>query len=184
MRLLGLLLVANYASSSHVMIVDAVKFTRPSDFDVLLNDIHESDLHLIAQMDGVSYLNVSNNATPVFPVEGMIMGGHKRLMVNLLVRVRRTGVYRNVVFMIDTGSPYTFLSHTAIGALVGEQGNIPSALRLDIHGTLSMVCYMSPRDKHFSDLNLLGTDFLETNTIQMHMDWKEKTFLLYTRSAW
>ena len=177
--LLILACTANHALTSHVMIVDVVKFTRPSDFDVLLHDIQESDLHLIAQMEGASYLNRSSDTAPGFPVEGMIMGGCKRLMVNLLVRMRKSEFYTNVVFMVDTGSPYTFLSFAAIDALMGRQGNVPAALKLDIHGAHSMVCYMSPRDKHFSDVNLLGTDFLEMNTMQIFMDWKLKTFLLY-----
>ena len=164
-----------------VFVIDAFKFTRPYDFDVLLNDIHESDLHLIAQLDGVSYLNVSAETVPHFPVEGMIMGGHKRLMVNLLVRLRKANHYRNIVFMMDTGSPYTFLSYSAMEALVGSAHNIPAALRLEIHGTQSMVCYMSPEDKHFADINLLGTDFLEMKGIQMQMDWRQRTFQLYDR---
>ena len=166
---------------SSVLVIDAVKFTRPYEYDVLLNDIHESDLHLIAQMDGVAYLNTSSDTTPLFPVEGVIIGGHKRLMVNLLVRLRKTyHHYRNIVFMVDTGSPYTFLSHIALEALIGSDSrNIPAAVRLEIHGTQSMVCYMSPRDKHFADINLLGTDFLEMKGIQMQMDWKQKTFQLY-----
>lgn len=169
---------------SQVLVIDAVRFTRPYDFDVLLNDIHESDLHLIAQMNGLAYLNVSDEPMPTYPVEGMIVGGHRRLMVNLMVRARRSAgnPYRNVVFLIDTGSPYTFLSRTAMEALIGEgtsHDDVPAAMRLEVHGSPSMICYTSPRDKHFADINLLGTDFLEMKGIQLQMDWAQKTFQLY-----
>jgi hypothetical protein len=50
---------------------------------------------------------------------------------------------------------------------------------LDVHGARSMVCYLSPRDKHFADINLLGTDFLETHRAQLRMDWAQKTFQLH-----
>ena len=87
---------------------------------------------------------------------------HSRL--TMPVMVEGTGPF---AFMIDTGSPYTFLSHTAMAALIGGAGaNVPVALRLDVHGARSMVCYLSPRDKHFADINLLGTDFLETRRAQ------------------
>ena len=174
-----LLLCLCTPSLNSVLVVDAVKFLRPSDFDVLLNDIHESDLYLFAQMDGVSYLNVSTEA-PVFPVEGMIMGGHRRFMVNLLVRLRRAPEFRNVVFMLDTGSPYTFLSRSAMEALVGPGVNVPAALKLEIHGAQAMVAYMSPPDKHFADINLLGVDFLEMKGAQIQTNWAQKTFQLGT----
>jgi hypothetical protein len=160
------------------LVIDTVRFVRPCQYDVLLNDITEDELRLIAQMDGVSYLGPSNTV-PEFPVEGTIVGGNKRFMVNLLVRRRRASEYMNVVFMVDTGSPYTFLSRSAMEAVTGPGAdNLPAALRLEIHGNQSMVCYMSPPDKHFADINLLGTDFLELNGAQIHVDWAQRTFLL------
>ena len=158
--------------------MDSVKFLRPDDFDVLLTDMAESDLHLMAQLEGVGYLNVSR-AEPSFPVEGLIMGAHRRFMINLLVRQRAMAYsndYRNVIFMIDTGSPYTFLSTSAMSAIVGSDKNVPSMMRLDIHGNQSLVCYLSPPNKHFADINLLGTDFLEMKRAQLDVDWPQKTF--------
>jgi hypothetical protein len=160
------------------LVIDSVKFVRPDDFDVLLTDMAESDLHLMAQLEGVGYLNVSN-AEPLFPVEGLIMGAHRRFMVNLLVRRRAAAYsdnYRNVIFMVDTGSPYTFLSAAAMSALVGPDKNVPSMMRLEIHGNQSIVCYLSPPDKHFAEINLLGMDFLEMKRAQLDVDWTQKTF--------
>ena len=67
------------------LVIDSVKFLRPDDFDVLLTDMPESDLHLMAQLEGIGYLN-DFKAEPSFPVEGLIMGAHRRFMVSLLVR--------------------------------------------------------------------------------------------------
>ena len=160
------------------MVVDAVNFMRPSDFDVLLNDINEADLFLIAEMEGAPYLNISASK-PVFPVEGMVMGTNRRYMVNLLVRRKNAQQYRNVVFMVDTGSPYTFLSKTAMEAMVGPNANIPSILKLEIQGEDSIICYLSPPDKHFADVNLLGMDFLEMRGANLITDWHRKTFVLH-----
>ena len=159
------------------LVIDSVKFLRPDDFDVLLTDMAESDLHLMAQLEGVGYLNVSRTQ-PSFPVEGLIMGAHRRFMVNLLVRRRATVDFRNVIFMIDTGSPYTFLSTAAMSAMVGPDKNVPHMMRLEIHGNQSIVCYLSPPDKHFADINLLGMDFLEMRRVQFDVDWQQKTFLI------
>jgi len=161
------------------LVIESVKFLRPDDFDVLLTDMAGSDLYLMAQLEGVSYLNVST-IEPVFPVEGLIMGPHRRFMINLLVR-RRASVdlqYRNVVFMVDTGSPYTFLSTAAMSALVGAGNNVPSMMRLEIHGNQSLVCHLSPPDKHFAEINLLGTDWLEMKRVQLDVDWIQKSFVM------
>ena len=178
---IGLFIFSSIASSSSaqgVLVIDAVKFLRPYDFDVLLNDINENDLHLIAQMDGISYLNTSN-LTPEFPVEGMIMGPHNRLMINLLTRKRKTSEYRNVIYMVDTGSPYTFLSKSAIEIISGSTENIPAALKIEIQGSQSIVGYMSPPNRHFADINLLGMDFLQMKSAQIVTDWAQKTFKIY-----
>ena len=64
-------------SCASSLVIDSVKFLRPDDFDVLLTDIAESDLHLMAQLEGVGYLNISS-AVPSFPAEGLIMGAQRR----------------------------------------------------------------------------------------------------------
>ena len=172
-----------FDASSSTFVIDTVKFLKPSDFDVLLNDINETDLHLIAEMEGAPYLNVST-LQPVFPVEGMVMGMNKRYMVNLLARRKNTVHFKNVVFMVDTGSPYTFISKAAMEAMVGPDANVPSIIKLDIQGEHSMVCYLSPPDKHFADVNLLGMDFLEMKGAHLITDWPQKTFVLHDSNSY
>ena len=164
--------------SSDVMIIDSVRFMKPSDFDVLLSDITETDLFLIAEMEGAPYLNISVQR-PKFPVEGMLMGTNRRYMVNLLARRKHSRDFKNVVFMVDTGSPYTFLSKTAMAAMVGSNANIPPILKLEIQGDNAIVCHLSPPDKHFADVNLLGTDYLEMKGINLITDWPRRTFALH-----
>jgi hypothetical protein len=176
MRNVILLLYCVSRCCASPLVIESVKFLQPDDFDVLLTDMAECDLHLMAQLEGVGYLNVSRTE-PSFPVEGLIMGAHRRFMVNLLVRRRATVEYRNVIFMVDTGSPYTFLSAAAMSALVGPDKNVLPMMRLDIHGNQSMVCYLSPPDKHFAEINLLGMDFLEMKRVQLDVDWQQKTFV-------
>ena len=153
------------------------------DVDVLLNDIDESDLYHLAEMEGAPYLSVSARE-PVFPVEGVVVGANKRYMVNLLVRKKSTtGPYRNVVFMVDTGSPYTFLSMAAMGSMVDDDANLPLILNVEIQGTPPVICHLSPPDRHFADVNLLGMDFLEMKGAHLITDWPRKTFLLHNATS-
>jgi hypothetical protein len=162
---------------------DDVKFLKPFDFDVLLSDINEGDLYLIAEMEGAPYLNISSTQKPIFPVEGLVMGMNRRYMINLSVRRKNTKHFKNVVFMVDTGSPYTFLSLTAMKAMVGPGENIPSIMKLEIQGKASVICYLSPSDKHFADVNLLGMDFLEMSRSNLITDWQKKTFVMYDSNS-
>jgi hypothetical protein len=173
----------NRLDASSTLVVDTVKFLKPSDFDVLLNDINEIDLYLIGEMEGAQYLNVST-LQPVFPVEGMVMGMNKRYMVNLLARRKNTQHFRNVIFMVDTGSPYTFISKSTMEAMVGPDLNVPSIIKLEIQGETSMICYLSPPDKHFVDVNLLGMDFLEMKGAHLITDWPKKTFVLHDSNSY
>jgi hypothetical protein len=173
----------NRLDASSTLVVDTVKFLKPSDFDVMLSDINETDLYLIGEMEGAQYLNVST-LQPVFPVEGMVMGMNKRYMVNLLARRKNTQHFRNVIFMVDTGSPYTFISKTTMEAVVGLDSNIPSIIKLEIQGENSMICYLSPPDKHFADVNLLGMDFMEMRGAHLITDWHQKTFALHDSNSY
>ena len=167
---------------SSALVVDTAKFLKPSDFDVVLNDINETDLYLIGEMEGVLYLNVSTSQ-PIFPVERIVMGMNRRYMVNLLARRKNTQHFRNVFFMVDTGSPYTFISKTTMEAMVRPDSSIPSMIKLEIQGETSMICYLSPPDKHFADVNLLGMDFLEMKGAHLITDWPQKTFVLHDSNS-
>ena len=135
--------------------MNAVKFLKPSDFDVWPNNINEKDLYLIGEMERTPYQNLSM-VLPVFPVEGIIvMGMNKRYMVNLLVRRKNAQHFKNIVFMVIRGSPYTFISKTVMEAMVGTNINLPSIIKLEIHGEISMICYLSSPEKHFADVNIL-----------------------------
>ncbi len=170
--------VENRLYSSSTLVVDTVKFLKPSDFDVSLNDINEADLYLLGEMEGAQYLNVSM-LRPVFPVQGMVMGINRRYMVNLLARRKNSQHFRNVIFMVDTGSPYTFISKTTMEAMVGPNSNVTSIIKLEVQGETSMICYLSPPEKHFAHVNLLGMDFLEMKGAHLITDWPQKTFILH-----
>jgi hypothetical protein len=64
-------------------------------------------------------------------------------------------------------------------ALVGKPGcNIGPTMDVMIHTKKVIVCHLSPHDKHFADVNVLGMDFLSKNLISLSMDYKHKSFRL------
>jgi hypothetical protein len=78
----------------------------------------------------------------------------------------------NVLFLIDTGSPNTFLSDKAREALVGNTGcNIGSMMGVSIQSLTNIECHISPHDKHFADVNVLGADFLVKNGLTLKANY-------------
>ena len=111
-----------------------------------------------------------------FPVEGEIYGPNKRLMVNLACRRRGTITSAiNVIFLIDTGSPASYLSAKAMEALIGNPGShLPQQLPVMVQSLKVVECHISPLDKHFADVNVLGADFLVENGLTLKANYGSK----------
>jgi len=63
--------------------------------------------------------------------------------------------------------------------LIGNPGShVPQQLPVMIHSDNVIVCHLSPHDKHFADVNVLGMDFLSENFLSLSMDYKDKSFQL------
>ncbi len=53
-------------------------------------------------------------------------------------------------------------------ALIGNPGShLPQQLPVMIHAKKVIECHLSPRDKHFADVNVLGADFLVENGLTL-----------------
>ena len=64
-------------------------------------------------------------------------------------------------------------------AFVGKPGcNIGTMMGVRIHTKKVTVCHVSPHDKHFADVNVLGMDFLSDNRLSLSMDYKQNSFQL------
>ena len=168
------------SESSTYSIHDPPGYIKPSLQDMLLTDITAEELLTIAKRLEVDYLGPAAEFPCSFPKSGKIHGNNKRLMVSL--SCRRDGNNSkpiNIIFLIDTGSPNTFLSDKAMEALVGKPGcNIGPTMDVMIHSDAIITCHLSPHDKHFSDVNVLGMDFFSENLLSLSMDYKHKSFRL------
>ena len=131
----------------------------------------------VSSFYGVKYLSKADDS-PAWPVKGHIYGPFMRLMINLQVRRNTSKNYKNIAFIIDTGSPVTYLSLKAFEALTGGDYIAPSLI-LNMHGDeKGFACEMSPNSSHFSTLNILGMDYLLHINAQLQYDWRGRTFML------
>jgi hypothetical protein len=169
--------------------------SRPSQTDFHLLDIKHETLLTIGKLLGIQYLG-RDDRLPTYPVTGKIYGQSSiLLMVNLLCTRQNLGGKQgpqiNVVFLIHTGSPVSFLSQQAMQALIEEpEAQVPGILDVNIHDGCVVRCHLSPKDKDFQDVNVLGMDYISSRracillkddeTVELcssHRDCQKKAFI-------
>lgn len=156
-------------------------YVEPSMQDLLLLDVKHETLIEIGENLEIEYLNHTDE-TPTFPVIGLLFMPNSRIMVNLVCsRQKRRGfhgAHLNVVFLVDTGSPMTYISHQAMRALINvPDSNLPKSMMVNIHGTVTQG-HLSPKDKHFADVNVLGMDYLVSRQLSLKMNYNDKVAVL------
>ncbi|KAJ1340341.1 hypothetical protein BSLG_005043 [Batrachochytrium salamandrivorans] len=113
---------------------------------------------------------------------GRIKGQTHRLMVPLVCRRQPTKPKQvpsvNIIFLIDTGSPVTYICQEAMEALIGKDSPLPQAMYAKIHSEKAIEVHLSPKGSHFADVNVLGMDFIVKNRVYPRLDFDEETFIL------
>lgn len=143
------------------------QYVSPKQQDLLLTDVKEEDLKLsIASELNIGFLSEPSDS-PKWPLEGILFGHNYRPFV--CMQVKRKSITKNVFFLVDTGSPHTYLSKTTIDAL-GVQDVIPENFSVDIHGIKANV-NMSPIGSHYQDINVLGSDSLSRHRLVLQADY-------------
>ena len=175
------------SSNFHHMVINEVPgyYIEPSLQNLLLVDLKHETLLEIGENLEIQYLGQSETESPTYPVTGLIFLPNMRLMVNLVCsRQKRDGTNGhliNVIFLINTGSPVTYLSQQAIQALINfPAANTPRSLSIRIHDGTVILCHVSPQDKHFADVNVLGMDYLSSRQLSISLDYKKKTVKLFS----
>ena len=165
-------------------LIDPPGYIKPSLQDLLLTDIDTKVLREIARTMEVEYLGHASFPGS-FPVEGRIWVPNHRLMVNLVCRrqTKSDSPTRNIVFLIDTGSPVTYLCQAAMESLIGKGCNLPQTLFVEIHTEEVIQTHISPKESHFAEVNVLGMDFLCKNRVFPVPNWSKETFNLCATST-
>jgi hypothetical protein len=151
---------------------DARGYIAPNIIDIMLVDInHTILLKEVAEELGVKYLGPAEIVLH-FPVKGVLFGINRRIMVNFSCRKKnivQSYPWINVIFLCDTGSPSSYLSAYAMTALLGTDDHIPELMRVDT-GDFSHTFHLSIPGSHFSEVNVLGMDFLCKASLSIMMD--------------
>jgi predicted aspartyl protease len=139
---------------------------RPFDFDVLVTDIHESDLIEISE-------TLAEVASGSFPVHGIIYGNLQRVFVTLHVRKRDRIVA--APFLVDIGAPYTFLTPDTLARLGYEQSTPTSAI-VTLQGMDHATVYVS--HGHFANINILGQDTMMTFGLNLAIGYRSRRVVI------
>lgn len=141
----------------------------PKLFDVLINDITDTDLMHIGDELGAVRLSTVRKETYDYPVTGLIYGPTLRVFVPLVVKKRHASIY--VHFLFDTGSPNTYLREDTMRAL-GFTENVPSDTMVTING-VGITAYLSRG--HFENVDLMGQDWMAFLRAKVALDYGLKT---------
>ena len=146
-----------------------------SMYDVFITDIKDSSFLDIARA-----LNCTPRLTPtqvseekLFPVTGTFYGPCRRIFVPLIVRCGM-GDAINVLFLVDTCAPMTFLRADTLKAL-GFTESTPECANVTVHGQRLAVGLSRG---HFAQVDLLGQDFFVQLGGTTIIDYRELTCLI------
>lgn len=166
------------------MLVNPPGYVAPDQQDLMLLDITSAVLHSTRWIGhGKQYLSPADSFPLSWPATGLIFGHNKRLMINLpcrRVKSNRGHEALNVFFLVDTGSPYSYLCKEAMDALIGRELDHQLGQLSIVIQTTDKVMQMnlSQTLSHFQDVNILGMDFLFHYDLSMVVDMPVSRFKL------
>ncbi|KAI6188278.1 hypothetical protein M3Y98_00337800 [Aphelenchoides besseyi] len=133
-------------------------YIKPKEYDVLLTDMDEEELKELGIREKIPNLSAGQFPSLIFPVDGVVYGPFGRFMVPLVCqRVRNPKSPIVVWFLVDQGSPHTFLSEKTIRALIDPEDTLSEGIVAAIQDPNSQIeCHTS--HGHFSEVNLLGVN--------------------------
>jgi hypothetical protein len=186
---------ASPTSSEDSLVHDNPDYVAPEKQDILLTDVTSARLHgRIGTILGKAYLSeeISSDYLKLEKaLRGVLFPPNNRYMVNLVCRrdSQRNSPsspngptsWHNVFFLVDTGSPNSFLCSEAMEALIGNRGctsNIPPAMRIELFASRDVItCNLPGVDTHYTDVNILGSDVVG-NLADISTNSKRKEFTL------
>lgn len=175
---------ASSKGSDDSIIMDDPNYIHPSQMDILLSDIDSvylhGDLSSLLQVEYLSVVSPEDQTELVNQtrVAGKILDRNTRLIINIPCRresrrndptsPRSALPYRNVFFVVDTGSPHSFLCQEAMEALLPTTNDgisIPRMIRVELCPGAIFEFHLSPPGSHYSDVNILGGNVLRTTDL-------------------
>jgi hypothetical protein len=150
--------------------------SSPEKYDGLLPDITHDKLMDVAQTLNVTYLEESQEIAHivdgVMALRGTLYGTFLRPMVNVAIFAAKYKKPINVIFLVDTASPYVYVCESAMAAL-GFNDHFPGSFKFHIAGcpNVALQAHMSKRDSHFSGINVIGQSALSKLRAKVTFDY-------------
>ncbi|PUU78570.1 hypothetical protein B9Z19DRAFT_1126630 [Tuber borchii] len=136
----------------------------------------------IASKFGIKYLakaKIAEAKKPAEMVKGYIYGAGFRPLIPLRVAYGDIGGW--VFFLLDSGSPVTYLSIQVCDRLHIQRSGWFTKVWI---GGYSHDVMQEPEEPQFTDLNILGGDFLHPNKGQVWYDYVEGKVTAYFGGGW
>ena len=147
----------------------------PTEFDVLLTDVHSRDLHhdISVRLRRLYLQDIEDDN--IDSTEGILWGPNNRVFVAMVVRMGSKKKY--VHFLVDTGSPHTYVSQEVFTSFGRMHPNPNNPVSLHINGR-PLTVLQSPERSHFEDVNIVGTNYMKTFNCVLNIDFaKDKVTL-------
>lgn len=145
----------------------------PTEFDVLLPDVHSKDLHEnISNILNIKYLETAES-DDVKEAVGIVHGWHNRVFVSTVMK--KGDRLRHVHFLVDTGSPFTYICNEVLQSLGVEVSHPHTPVTVHINGMPTIILQSHG---HFDDVNLLGTNFMKLHGCVLTANFEKNTVKL------
>ena len=143
--------------------------------NLILTDIASADLHgSLSKLLNAKYLeDAQENQQKLYTG---IRFGQGRLMFSLPTKIKNKT--KNAIYLLDTSSPFNYLCEETITAFKVE---IPTAtFAISISG-INCDALVSGIITHFSEMNILGSDFLHKSKAILNFDFEKDVFKIHLR---
>lgn len=170
--------------------MEATDYVAVESFDVLLTDLKAEDIARIAVGQGVKHLSPAKHQNIDAPtttiIKGTTFGENARILVMAVVSRSSSKQSQqvisplNVAMLVDTGSPYVFLTAKTWSILGVKREDLPNdQAYVKING-VRVFAHMS--GNHFQDIDILGASFLKF--CKLTVDYPEATVELQISTAY
>lgn len=112
------------------------------------------------------------------PLEGIVRGRYSRCFIPCVISFHAHTI--KTAFLLDTGATGTFIGRPTWdklreGGAEDVGGADTTTLRVTLNGETRQEVTLSPPDRHFADIDVIGTDFLNHMEARVHVDYKRQT---------
>jgi hypothetical protein len=145
-------------------------------YDCLISDMHPPDYDIISNILGKTNLEKTTES-PELTINGIFHGMQDRLICPLIISKGQIKIW--VIFLIDTGSAFTYLNEDTFNSLFSTKKEFNNRLRVNLHGLEDFSCLISSKtDKKLGNVNIIGQDFLRRYGVILKINYNFPSYTI------